>query len=365
MTRIDERLTDEGANTMPLDAAADEIEEIIDSANSVSEELPDWAEPDSAGVSASSTIARNEEHQWSVDENKPSIIIPIDSKARVPKVTDDLGVVARPTDTSATKSGSTEIPSRVRGASRQKPPGGNTKATDEELPVSYVLSLVTKEKHELFCDRSGQPRLRIIDDPLNRTWLVHSRRTESWIAEVCHRSGVYPKPAVIKQIVTVLEGIAWNNHKPLTDVGYLDAVAAEPLVGVLDGFLETNPTVEFSPTELLAKLSEMAKNRYENVWQTRWPKSSSAFTRRLRENKEILSELGISISFDRDSDRRSILVSKNSSQHDDDAVMPSPAPSDHNSKPEHGFPRDDGNVEPDWRQLLEDELEARKARPAK
>lgn len=75
MTRIDERLTDKGTNTTRLDAEADELEEITNSANSVSEEQSGGAEPNSAGVSASSNISPGGGTQtspsWPVHEFDP------------------------------------------------------------------------------------------------------------------------------------------------------------------------------------------------------------------------------------------------------------------------------------------------------
>ncbi|MEQ9379501.1 MAG: hypothetical protein RJP95_01460 [Pirellulales bacterium] len=191
---------------------------------------------------------------------------------------------------------------------------------DAPVTAPEVMKLIEEEvEPDLYCDHGYHPQIRFVDDHFERSWPVDSERTRGWIAELCHRNGLYPTPTVIRQVITILQGMGWNNIRETGDTGLLAVYEDEPLIEAVESLMSDQRCYEKSASELLVDL-ELQNDRLK--WHARWPKSASALTRRLRERRDILGELGLCVTTRHVNRGTVVRITKSNSLGDDDAVTP-------------------------------------------
>ncbi|MEQ9379269.1 MAG: hypothetical protein RJP95_00265 [Pirellulales bacterium] len=190
---------------------------------------------------------------------------------------------------------------------------------EAQVTPAQVMDLIQEEDPTLYCDRGGRSRVVIPKDSLSRAWPIDSPRTRGWIAAICHDEGLYPSSSVMRQVLTIMEGIAWSNIQNCDDSGVLAVFEAEPVVEALENLMSDRDTYEKSAKDLLNEL-ETENDRQRR--HTRWPKSASALTRRLRERRDILDELGLSVTTQHRSMGTVVRITKSQPFGDGNTVMP-------------------------------------------
>lgn len=163
---------------------------------------------------------------------------------------------------------------------------------DAQAIVPDVMKVVLEANPTMYSDRSLSPRILFPDDPFGRPWPVDSRWTRACIAVLCYQKSLYPSPAVVGQVIKVLEGLAWKKKRSVDDTGMLDVYMQEPVVEALENLMVDRPCYICSAKELLATLGGQGDSY---TFHARWPKSPGALTRRLREQLGILNEIGLDV----------------------------------------------------------------------
>ena len=89
-----------------------------------------------------------------------------------------------------------------------------------------------------------------------------------------------------------------------------EALQANPVAAMVMELMEQRTEWEGTPTELLAVLGALAKERSVNTKASGWPRAAHTLTRRLHEVQTNLEVAGIHIEMSRGARRRSILIRK-------------------------------------------------------